>query len=73
MEVNLQEQVAIVFLQVAHKNEKQGPSYCTWTDHVRDGNACDADAKARHLATAANELTYDTEAMLQNAFRNATT
>ena len=55
-----------------YKNENQGPSYCTWTDQVRDGNACDADAKARHLATA-TRATYDTEAILQNAFRNATT
>ena len=55
----------------AYKNEQQGPSYCTWTDQVRDGNTCDADAKARHLATA-TRANYDTEAILQNAYRNAT-
>ena len=33
--------------------------------------ACDADAKARHLATA-TRANNDTEAILQNAFRNAT-
>jgi hypothetical protein len=54
-----------------YANEAQGPAYCTWTDQVRDGNACDADAKARHLATATRE-NYDTEAILQNAFRGAT-
>ncbi len=54
-----------------YKNEAQGPAYCTWTDQVRDGNTCDADAKARHLATA-TRATYDTEAILQNAYRNAT-
>ena len=24
-----------------YRNENQGPSYCTWTDQVRDGNTCD--------------------------------
>ena len=55
----------------AYKNEQQGPNYCSFTDQVTMGNTCDADAKARHLAVA-TRANYDTEAILQNAYRNAT-
>ena len=54
-----------------YTNEEQGPVYCTYGYNVALGNACDADSKAYHLA-AATRGNFDTEAILERAFKNAT-